>query len=218
MEGFKRCQSRKAFFWGYWTPLPYWRSVAQRENSENIFDQGPGCHTHGCICVEAITFHGFYQSLTVYGKDTRAGPFLGDMELLWQLTLSWRLFSGRAEPFLDCMLVWELPSNVSLCLCLSPPSLHWEIKLQVWRLSQNWKNRHTLRTVRTSKSRNNKKIGRRVHQIFIRNVWFRMDFLTCASWFSIVFVLSYVWGRTLSSFRCFGPLSVLIWCCLYMYF
>lgn len=164
------------------------------------------------------TFHGFYQSLTVYGKDTRAGPFLGDMELLWQLTLSWRLFSGRAEPFLDCMLVWELPSNVSLCLCLSPPSLHWEIKLQVWRLSQNWKNRHTLRTVRTSKSQNNKKIGRRVHQIFIRNVWFRMDFLTCASWFSIVFVLSYVWGRTLSSFRCFGPLSVLIWCCLYMYF
>lgn len=45
-----------------------------------------------------------------------------------------------------------------------------------------------------------------------------IDFLTCTSWFSIVFVLNYVWGRTLSSIWCFGPLSVLIWCCLYLYF
>lgn len=52
--------------------------------------------------------------------------------------------------------------------------------------------------------------------LLLRDQW--IDFLTCVSWFSIVFVLNCVWGRTLSSCWCFRLLSVLIWCHLYLNF
>lgn len=123
----------------------------------------------------------------------------------------------------------DMPFMVSISHCLRMArilgQLHsWETQSSLWQLTLAWRLFSSLAEVLDCIAVWKASTQFICHLLFfclnphllLGGQW--IDSLTCTSWFSIVFVLNYVWGRTLSSIWCFGPLSVLIWCCLYLYF
>lgn len=77
--------------------MPQKLAAAERGTDPRAQQPCAGCHC--CICAEGTLPGGCFWPLSVHSSTTEAGPCLGDMGLLWRLTLA------QASP----VALWNIP-------------------------------------------------------------------------------------------------------------